>query len=186
MLYLQWEVNRMPWREVTRMLLREEFVKLAMQAGANRRELCRRFGIAPKTGYKWLQRYALEGRGGLQDHSRRPPCCPMLTAPDVEQHVLRIRRGVLGCWGGRKVARRLVLEGGPELAPSTISGILRRHGLLNQTAPAPRPFPRFERAVPNDLWQMDFKGHFPFFKGARCHPLPVLDDHSRSRWCLRP
>ncbi len=44
----------MPWREVTRMSLREEFVKLAMQAGANRRELCRRFGIAPKTGYKWL------------------------------------------------------------------------------------------------------------------------------------
>jgi len=37
----------MPWREVTRMSLREEFVKLAMQAGANRRELCRRFGIAP-------------------------------------------------------------------------------------------------------------------------------------------
>ena len=162
------------------MSLREEFVKLAMQAGANRRELCRRFGIAPKTGYKWLQRYALEGGGGLSDRSHRPRRSPMRTAAEVEAHVLRIRGGVLGCWGGRKLARRLVLEGGPELAPSTITGILRRSGLLNQqTAPPPRPFQRFERAAPNELWQMDFKGHFPFFNGARCHPLTVLDDHSR-------
>ena len=54
MLDLGEEVLRMPWREVTRVSLRKEFVLLAMQAGSNRRELCRRFGIAPKTGYKWL------------------------------------------------------------------------------------------------------------------------------------
>jgi transposase InsO family protein len=72
-----------------------------------------------------------------------------------------------------------MLEGGPKLAPSTITGILRRGALLNQTALPPRPFQRFERAAPNELWQMDFKGNFPFFNGARCHPLTVLDDHSR-------
>src|ERR1700721_1802514 len=98
MLFLQWEVSRMPWREVTRMLLREEFVKLAMQAGANRRELCRRFGIAPKTGYKWLQRYALEGGGGLEDHSRRPRGPPIGTGPAVEQHGPRIRPGGPASW----------------------------------------------------------------------------------------
>jgi len=37
---------------------------------------------------------------------------------------------------------------------------------------------RFEHAAPNDLWQMDFKGHFPIARG-RCHPLTVIDDHSR-------
>src|ERR1700737_3657590 len=92
MLYLQWEVSRMPWREVTRMLLREEFVKLAMQEGANRRELCRRFGIAPKTGYKWLQRYALgrprRSQGSLASAAmladahragRRTACAPNTT-----------------------------------------------------------------------------------------------------------
>ena len=170
----------MPWQEVTRMSLREEFVKLAMQADANRRQLCRRFGIAPKTGYKWLQRYAAEGSRGLEDRSRRPRRSPMRTAAEVEKRVLRIRGGVLGCWGGRKLARRLLDLGGPKLAPSTITGILRRAGLLNQTAPAPRPFQRFERAAPNELWQMDYKGHFPMFRAAaRCHPLTVLDDHSR-------
>jgi len=61
MLDHQREVVRMPWREVTRMSLREEFVQLTKQDGSNRRELCRRFGISPKTGYKWLARHALEG-----------------------------------------------------------------------------------------------------------------------------
>jgi transposase InsO family protein len=161
------------------MSLREEFVKLAIQPEANRRELCRRFGVAPKTGYKWLQRYAAEGSGGLEDRSRRPRRSPKRTAADIEQCVVGLRREVLGSWGPRKLARRLLIEGGPELAPSTITGILRRSALLNQTAPAPRPFQRFERAAPNELWQMDYKGHFPFFNGARCHPLTVLDDHSR-------
>jgi len=61
----------MPWAEVTRVSLREEFVQLASQPGVNRRELCRRFGISPKTGYKWRSRYALEGASGLRDRSRR-------------------------------------------------------------------------------------------------------------------
>jgi transposase-like protein len=42
----------MPWAEGTRVSLREEFVQLAMQPGVNRRELCRRFGISPKTANK--------------------------------------------------------------------------------------------------------------------------------------
>lgn len=175
----------MPWREVTRMSLREEFVKLAIQPGANRRELCRRFGIAPKTGYKWLQRYAAEGSGGLEDRSRQPRRSPKRTAADIEQRVIGLRREVLGSWGPRKLARRLLIEGGPKLAPSTITGILRRSGLLDQTTPAPRPFQRFERAAPNELWQMDYKGHFPSFNGARCHPLTVLDDHSRFALVLK-
>ena len=48
----------MPWREVSIMNERREFVRLAMQPGVNRRELCRRFGVHPDTGYKWLGRWA--------------------------------------------------------------------------------------------------------------------------------
>ena len=44
----------MPWREMSVMDERREFVRLAMQEGVNRRELCRRFGISPDIGYKWL------------------------------------------------------------------------------------------------------------------------------------
>ena len=96
--------------------------------------------------------------------SRRPRYSPLRTASEVEGQVLRMRREVLGCWGGRKLARRLLLEGGPELAPSTITGILRRHGLLNQTAPPPRPFQRFERAAPGIGVGLDLdeSGKYPY------------------------
>jgi len=170
----------MAWQEVTRVGLRKEFVLLALQPGSNRRELCRRFGIAPKTGYKWLTRYAQEGASGLADRSRRPRCSPARSSAEVEQRVIELRYASRNAWGGRKLARLLASQGGPALAPSTVTGILRRAGLLDPTVAAgQRPFQRFERAAPNELWQMDFKGHFPLLSRARCHPLTVLDDHSR-------
>ncbi len=177
----------MPWREVTRMWLREEYVELAMQVGSNRRELCRRFGISAKTGYKWLSRYASEGASGLQDRSRRPRRSPSRTAAEVEREVIRLRTESRNSWGARKLARLLNGDGaGPRLAPSTVTGILRRAGLIDPAVAAgQRPFQRFERDAPNALWQMDFKGHFPMRSSARCHPLTVLDDHSRFSLVLR-
>jgi transposase len=56
--------------------LRHEFVVFASQEGANIRELCRRYGISPKTGYKWLGRFRAEGVAGLADRSRRPHTTP--------------------------------------------------------------------------------------------------------------
>jgi transposase InsO family protein len=71
-------------------------------------------------------------------------------------------------------------------AASTITAILRRHGELNEQDGAGRPnLQRFEHPAPNDLWQMDFKGHFALTRGGRCHPLTVLDDHSRFSIALR-
>jgi transposase InsO family protein len=170
----------MPWAEVTRVSLREEFVQLAMQAGVNRRELCRRFGISPKTGYKWLARHTLEGTSGLSDRSRRPQHSPACTDNEVAQRVIQLRQQSRNCWGGRKLARLLAEAGEPRLAPSTITRILRRAGLLDAAvAPGQRAWQRFEHIAPNSLWQMDFKGYFPLLDQSRCHPLTVLDDHSR-------
>jgi transposase InsO family protein len=169
-----------PWGEVTKVSLREEFVKLASQAGANRRELCRRFKVSAKTAYKWLGRYASEGSGGLQDRSRRPHRSPRRSAPELEQAVLDWRAQSRNCWGGRKIARLLQNQQlGPVPAPSTVNNILRRHGLIDpQAAARHRRWQRFEREGPNQLWQMDFKGDFPIGH-RRCYPLTVLDDHSR-------
>ncbi len=64
-------------------------------------------------------------------------------------------------------------------AASTCTAILRRNGLLVSPTGRQAAFTRFERGLPNELWQMDFKGHFPTLAGPRCHPLTVLDDHSR-------
>ena len=172
----------MPWREATQVSMRQEFVVLAQPEGRNVRELCRRFGIAPKTGYKWLARYAAAGVDGLPDRSRRPRHSPRRTAAALEAALLAVRREH-PAWGARKIIAVLARRGVPALpAPSTVTGILRRHGCLDEgVVPAPGPHTRFERPVPNDLWQMDYKGHFALADG-RCHPLTILDDHSR--YCL--
>jgi transposase InsO family protein len=170
----------MPWRELSVMDQREEFVRLALAEGANKRELCRRFGISRDKGYKWLRRYRPGDSSSLADHSRRPQRSPLRTDAATEAAVLGIRAGSNNAWGARKIARVMERTGGLDApALSTITEILRRHGKLADKASGhPGRFRRFERAAPNELWQMDFKGHFPLLFG-RCHPLTVLDDHSR-------
>ncbi len=155
-------------------------MKLALAPGANRRELCSRFGISRSKGYKWLGRYATQGRTGLADRSRRPHHSPTRTCEAVEAAVLRIREDSNDAWGGRKIAQVLKRDRGQIApAPSTITQILRRHGKLEQRASEhPGPYQRFEREQPNELWQMDFKGDFALGRG-RCYPLTIIDDHSR-------
>jgi len=82
-------------------------------------------------------------------------------------------------WGGRKIAAVLKRGGLPAPAASTVTQILRRAGVeLGAFGGGADAFIRFEHPQPNDLWQMDFKGHVPLRQG-RLHPLTVLDDHSR-------
>ena len=100
----------MPWIEVSTMSLRHEFVQLAGQEGANVRALCRGFGISPKTGYKWLQRNAVEGSEGLLDRSRRPETSPGRT-PAVMEHAVLTLRDQHPAWGGRKLHTRLLTLG---------------------------------------------------------------------------
>ena len=42
-----------------------------------------------------------------------------------------------------------------------------------------RSYGRFEKPAANDMWQMDFKGRVRMSSGAWCHPLTMIDDHSR-------
>jgi transposase InsO family protein len=173
----------MPWREVSVMEQRREFVRLAMQEGINRRELCRRFGISAQTGYKWLARSA-GGDPVLADRSRRPHGSPGRCVWPTEAAVLAVR-DAHPVWGARKIARCLEREGHDVPALSTVHAILRRHGRIVPPAGTPgQPYRRFEKEAPNLLWQMDFKGHMPLGDGTSCHPLTMVDDHSRFALCL--
>ena len=168
----------MPWDVTDAMSLREEFVLLALQEGANRRELCRRYGISPQTGYKWLQRHEELGLAGLADRSRRPHTSPQRTDVDAREAVLTLR-AQHPAWGARKLSRRLADIGHAPLASSTVHSILHNAGVVDRALSHYRePWKRFEHERPNSLWQADFKGHFPTLQG-RCSPLTVLDDHSR-------
>ena len=170
----------MPWKEASSMSLRRELVELASGEGRNISELCARFGVSRKTAYKWLSRHQVEGLAGLTDQSRRPRQSPERTSQRVEAAIVALRKQH-PAWGARKLRARLVALGHKGLpAASTVHAILLRAGLVCPGESAKRqPFQRFEHPEPNDLWQMDFKGHFALTSGTRCHPLTVLDDHSR-------
>jgi transposase InsO family protein len=169
----------MPWNEVSIVNLRREFVALACQPGVNISQLCRRFCISRKTGYKWLARARGAGMEGFEDRSRQPLHSPNKTPAAMEQAVIALRQQHPE-WGGRKLKRRLEDLGHTRVpSPSTITEILRRHGLLHTgSATHQPPWLRFEHEQPNDLWQMDFKGPI-LTRGSAVHALTVLDDHSR-------
>lgn len=167
----------MGWRELRVSDQRREFVELASLEGANVSALCRRFGISRQTGYVWLRRYAA-GEKDFEDRSRRPSRSPRRTPDDVEAAVLKVRHEP-EMWGARKIATVMRRKGQPVPAVSTVHAILLRHGEIKTETSRPQSYERFEHAQPNELWQMDFKGHFPLTSGSACHPLTIIDDHSR-------
>jgi len=172
----------MPWREMSAMDQRSEFVRLALQEGANRRELCRRFGISPDVGYKWLRRFKA-GDEELADRSRRPHSSPSRSKASIEARVLAVRDDH-PAWGARKIVRCLDRDGGEAPARSTVHEILRRHDRIRPPLGGVAATQRFEKEAPNLLWQMDFKGWVPLAGQGRCHPLTIVDDHSRYAVCL--
>lgn len=176
----------MPWKECTAMCERRELVELVRQGTVTICAMSQRFGVSRKTIYKWLGRYKRQGTPGLGDQSRRPHGSSVKTAEPMEARVLALRKEN-PAWGGRKL-RRVLLNQGVTGVPSmsTITEILRRQGLLHQPGEqVVTPYQRFEHKEPNDLWQMDFKGHVGMGNGKRCHPLTVLDDHSRYSMVLQ-
>lgn len=170
----------MPWKEMTTMSARTDFIQMAKLEKANISQLCKQFGISRKTGYKWLKRERELGPDGLIDRSRRPHHSPKRTKEMIENRVLEVREKYK-VWGGRKIRKILQNEECIEVpAASTITAILRRHQQIDpEESQKHEPVKRFERKFPNELWQMDFKGYFALEAGGYCHPLTVLDDHSR-------
>jgi len=168
----------MPWLETDVRDQRIQFVMTVRRGDVTVTEACCAFGISRKTGYKWLGREAAAGSVAvLGDRSRRPHRSPRRTAAAITQRIGALRNDV--GWGGAKLAVLLAAEG-VQITPRTVDRIIRREGWTrSDAAPAPA-LRRFSHAAPNDLWQMDAKGAYPLGgSGGRCHPLSILDDHSR-------
>jgi transposase InsO family protein len=167
----------MPWKEMDVMDERIRFVVRANSGQESMVDLCREFGISRPTGYLWLERYRdAESTLGLGELSRRPHDSPGKISVDIERKVVALRNK--HGWGGKKIGK-LLGDRGVLLPLITINRIIKRNGLINRGSshrPATR---RFERALPNELWQMDFKGEFGLIGGGYCYPLTLIDDHSR-------
>ena len=165
----------MPWKMVELREQRTRFVIRASEPGQNLSQLCREFGISRPTGYRWRERWEQERAAGLEEKSRRPQRSPRRTAPELEQQIVELRRQRPD-WGARKL-QPLLAERGIELPVITVHRVLLRHGLVRADDRHEPAVERFERAAPNEMWQMDFKS--PKGWEQAVGPLSVLDDHSR-------
>ena len=165
----------MPWKRMEVRAQRVEFVVRALRGGEPLSRLCQEFGISRPTGYKWLERYRASGVEAIAERSRRPLHSPTQTAAELEMRIVALRQLYLD-WGARKLAVLLTRQG-IEVPTSTVHRVLLRHGLVRDQDRHAAATGRFERARPNELWQMDFKGPKQWPRAMT--PLSVIDDHSR-------
>jgi transposase InsO family protein len=167
----------MPWLNTQPMDQKIAFISRALVTGRGQFSgLCRQFGIARKTGYKWLRRYrAAQSLIALQERSRRPQRSPHRISTCLEARILELRSP--DGWGARKIAY-LLWEQGVRISVATVHRTLLRHDAVHRLHQHTPALTRFERPTPNDLFQADFKG--PMGRGGlRDEPLTLLDDHSR-------
>lgn len=174
----------MPWSETRPMDERLRFVVEAERDEEFFTALCARYGIRPKTGYKWLRRFEAEGVLGLAERSRRPHHSPTATARESVAALVELRSRYPH-WGAKKLVAVLGARR-PELvmpAPSTAAALLKREGLVR--VPRRRVVrghpgrPVSEMREPNAVWTADFKGQFKTLDGVYCFPLTVVDGASR-------
>ena len=62
----------MPWLETAPMEQRSRFIDAYLSGGFTMTELCARYQVSRRVGYKWVTRYDADGRKGLADRSRAP------------------------------------------------------------------------------------------------------------------
>ncbi len=174
----------MPWSEMSPMDQKTQFIADYRRGLFSLAELCRRFGISRKTGYKWIERYETLGVTGLSDRSRRPNSCPHETEPKIVEAILCARRRH-PTWGAKKLIvllkRKKLTWNWP--ARSTVCDILSRHDLIPKKRRRRRlghpGRPTTLMTEPNEIWTADFKGEFRTLDGIYCYPLTVADGFSR-------
>ena len=174
----------MPWKETCTVEEREAFIEAAKAKSMPFCDVCAAYGIVPKTGYKWLERYHQGGVAALKDRSRAPKRVPWALSRDMAKKLIALREK-RPKWGPRKILGYLEThESGLELpAASTVGELFKREGLVKSKRrrrwPAgATPTGLVEPKAPNDCWGVDFKGQF-VVDHEYCYPLTTSDLFSR-------
>lgn len=162
---------------------RIKFIALYLERAESITDLCSRFSVSRKTGYKWIERYRSGGVAGLADQSRAHHTHPRAVSDNVVRAILSARQKHPR-WGPRKLLI-VVKRQNPRLrlpVPSTVGDILKRNGLIKprrrrrRSDPFRNDLTTYDR--PNAVWCADFKGQFPV-GGRYCYPLTISDGFSR-------
>jgi transposase InsO family protein len=175
----------MPWKETNVNDQRKEFVLESLKQFTNFTDLCTKYGISTKTGYKWKQRFLEEGFAGLMDQSKRPASSPTQIAEDVILEIVKIKTERKK-WGPRKI-HAIYKRNHPNekiLCLTSVERILRKAGLIE-----PRKRNRRNTGIQivnpvtaeksNQVWTVDFKGYWYTPDKEKVNPLTVRDEFSK-------
>jgi transposase InsO family protein len=175
----------MPWKDVSVMEQRLKFAIRAFKSEENFTELCRKFGISTKTGYKWRKRFEEHGTAGLVDKPRIAHRIRNRTTIEIQERLIKIKRKHT-TWGAKKIQSHYKKKFPNAHVPcrSTIEDILEREGYTKKRRKRVSADPfliqkRLKPKEPNELWTVDFKGWWWTSKKERCEPLTVRDDYTR-------
>lgn len=181
----------MPWLEVNPMDQKVLFIADWLRGTTTLTDLCLRYGISRKTGYKWLERYQKLGADGLAEASRKPHSSPQQTPYPIRQAIQKFRRCGDIILGPKKIQVLLQQHYPNEPIPSktTIYNILHDAGMVERRRRKQRVTPFFQPFAPvtnsNDVWSADFKGQFKMKSGTYCYPLTIMDHKSRYLLCCQ-
>jgi putative transposase len=171
----------MPWPTQKIMNQRTEFVLKAMQTD-NFQALCREYGISPKVGYKWRNRFLEQGLAGMGDQSRRPHSSPGGLEEEKVCRIVLLKKRHMH-WGPRKIREVYERQWGSAPSESSFKRVLERCGMtqkrvVRKVKETGRISSERKAAAPNEVWTVDFKGWW-YDKEGRCDPLTVRDEFSR-------
>jgi transposase InsO family protein len=162
---------------------RVKFVAAMLEAEESFSNLCERFGVSRKQGYKWKQRYEAGGVEALANRSRAPHSHPHAVSAEIVELLVAARRKH-PLWGPRKLLV-VVRRQNPRVtlpSASTVGAIFKKRGLVGKPRRVRRSDPYKDRLgpydAPNRVWCADFKGNFAV-SGERCNPLTISDGFSR-------
>lgn len=147
-------------------------------------ELCKRYNISRKTGYKLIERFRSEGDLAIHDRSRaRHTQSHQLDNQTTE--ILLNSKARFPLWGPRKI-RDFLIRFHPDLpmpASSTIGELYKKYGFVEartrrrRVPPHTKPLAHCDQ--PNSVWSADFKGQFKMGNNQVCYPLTISDNYSR-------
>ena len=127
---------------------RERMVHRVVEEGWSVRAAASAAEVSARTAGKWVARYRAEGVGGLLDRSSAPSVVANRSAEQTVSAIAALRRLR---FTGPEISEVL------DLAPSTVSGILRRIGMGRLGRLGMEPAERYERQIAGELIHIDVK-----------------------------
>lgn len=162
---------------------RLQLVTAYLKKEASMTDLCKRYGVSRKTGYKWLDVYVKQGKDALKDMSKAPHIPYRIYNNDLIELAIDLKLKHR-TWGPKKILAKL-----NDIYPriklpcaTRLYEIFKEHHLVTCRKlrhRVPKTHPLSDLTGCNDTWSVDLKGWFLTGDGKKCEPLTLADCHSR-------